>query len=178
MRVAVDKLLEEAGGSLVKTFRPKPADLAYEEIEFAEKHIRVTVDLQNAGGDLLGKVHVKCHLMVECSRCLERYVYAISAERQIRYLQHLTEEALRDEMGGWFVSEFDGETVVLNEDVRQILLLALPFQPLCHEDCRGLCPSCGSNLNQGPCACPTRPKPLGENPFRAAFDQLRRRREK
>ena len=42
----------------------------------------------------------------------------------------------------------------LSEVVRQHLVLALPFAPRCREDCRGLCPSCGADLNIGPCACP------------------------
>lgn len=38
-------------------------------------------------------------------------------------------------------------------------LLAMPFKPLCQEDCRGLCPHCGANLNLGPCGCQDRPDP-------------------
>lgn len=41
----------------------------------------------------------------------------------------------------------------LTEAVRQYMLLALPMKPLCHDDCAGLCPDCGQNLNLGPCAC-------------------------
>ena len=36
-------------------------------------------------------------------------------------------------------------------------ILALPTRPLCAEDCRGLCPRCGANLNQGACGCPAAP---------------------
>jgi uncharacterized protein len=45
------------------------------------------------------------------------------------------------------------EVVDLSEIVRQHLLLALPIAPRCREDCRGLCPSCGADLNAGACAC-------------------------
>jgi uncharacterized protein len=38
--------------------------------------------------------------------------------------------------------------------VRQYALLAIPMKPLCREGCAGLCPTCGRNLNQGPCDCP------------------------
>lgn len=41
----------------------------------------------------------------------------------------------------------------VNELVRQQLLLALPTRPLCRPQCRGLCPKCGTNLNQGDCGC-------------------------
>ncbi len=42
----------------------------------------------------------------------------------------------------------------LSESVRQYSLLALPMKTLCWEGCAGLCPSCGRNLNLGPCGCP------------------------
>ena len=46
------------------------------------------------------------------------------------------------------------DSIDLSEIVRQHLLLALPISPRCREGCRGLCPSCGADLNAGPCACP------------------------
>lgn len=54
--------------------------------------------------------------------------------------------------------------LVLDDEVRQSLLLALPPQPLCRADCRGLCPRCGNNRNTEPCACPsdTGPSPFDE----------------
>jgi uncharacterized protein len=46
------------------------------------------------------------------------------------------------------------EVVDLSEIIRQQLVLALPIAPRCREECRGLCPSCGADLNAGRCACP------------------------
>jgi len=45
-------------------------------------------------------------------------------------------------------------TLDLEEAVRQFWTTAVPMQPLCRPDCRGLCPRCGQDLNQGACACP------------------------
>ncbi|GBD11495.1 hypothetical protein HRbin23_01162 [bacterium HR23] len=42
----------------------------------------------------------------------------------------------------------------LTEVIRQYALVSIPMKPLCRADCRGLCPTCGANLNRGPCACP------------------------
>jgi len=44
--------------------------------------------------------------------------------------------------------------VDLTEEMREDILLALPDHLLCREDCRGLCPTCGGDLNRGPCGCP------------------------
>jgi uncharacterized protein len=57
--------------------------------------------------------------------------------------------------------------LVVDDEVRQSLLLALPSQPLCRPACRGLCPRCGRNLNQGPCGCPAEPAP-------SPFDELKK----
>lgn len=48
---------------------------------------------------------------------------------------------------------FDGKTIDVDPLVREQVLLALPMQAACREDCRGLCGGCGKNLNEGPCGC-------------------------
>jgi uncharacterized protein len=51
------------------------------------------------------------------------------------------------------------ESVDLTPDVREAILLAFPNFPVCSEDCKGLCPRCGADLNKGKCNC--RPPPDG-----------------
>src|SRR5262244_1468379 len=48
---------------------------------------------------------------------------------------------------------FDGKTIDLDPLVREQVLLALPMHALCREDCKGLCGTCGQNLNEGECGC-------------------------
>jgi uncharacterized protein len=45
------------------------------------------------------------------------------------------------------------DKINIGEDVRDYALLALPMKKLCSEDCKGLCPKCGKNLNDGSCNC-------------------------
>jgi uncharacterized protein len=92
-----------------------------------------------------------------CSRCL--------AEIDLRLDLHLEEEFLPQvnvdtgadlpppEDAGAFLIGTD-QVLDLTEAVRQYRMMALPMQPLCRADCAGLCPDCGQDLNQGPCACP------------------------
>ncbi|HRY29393.1 MAG TPA: DUF177 domain-containing protein [Elusimicrobiota bacterium] len=89
-----------------------------------------------------GEVSAKVRLT--CSRCLEPY----------------EEEPL----GGRFEVRAPARQnfVDVGEEIRQALLLAIPPKPLCRANCKGLCPKCGKNLNQGVCGCPSRP---GESPF-------------
>ncbi|MHB9156081.1 MAG: YceD family protein [Endomicrobiales bacterium] len=84
-------------------------------------------------GDLSGEV------TVECCRCLEKFVYPVNLTLKQTYPASVTEIDLEDE-------------------IRQTLILHLPTKPLCREDCRGICPQCGKNLNAARCTCTPAPE--------------------
>jgi uncharacterized protein len=52
------------------------------------------------------------------------------------------------------VYPYDEDQVDLEPLLREQVILAVPFAPLCREDCKGLCSQCGSDLNEGACDCP------------------------
>ncbi|MBE0415266.1 MAG: DUF177 domain-containing protein [Dehalococcoidia bacterium] len=81
-----------------------------------------------------------------CSRCLSSFDQSLTPEIEEEYLS-------KAEEGAFTINE--NEEIDLSEAVRQYLFLALPMKPLCRPDCAGLCPSCGQNLNLGPCGCPS-----------------------
>jgi uncharacterized protein len=51
------------------------------------------------------------------------------------------------------IGYYQGEGLLLEEALREQVLLALPLKAVCREDCKGLCPHCGKNLNEGQCSC-------------------------
>ncbi len=59
-------------------------------------------------------------------------------------------ELTADEMGLTLVED---ETISLLEPLQEQVLMALPIQPLCRNDCKGLCAHCGNNMNLGDCGC-------------------------
>lgn len=64
----------------------------------------------------------------------------------------------------------DGQKEVdITPDLREAILLQLPANPLCAESCAGVCPKCGSNLNEGPCEC----RPSSDGGRWGALDGLR-----
>ncbi len=69
---------------------------------------------------------------------------------------------------------FTGDHLELAPMLREQLILAAPMHPLCSEDCLGLCPRCGKNLNEGPCSCVE--EPTG-GPFQALRDMKAKLRE-
>jgi uncharacterized protein len=58
-----------------------------------------------------------------------------------------------DESGAFTIDE--RHILDLTEAIRQYKVMALPMKPLCREECAGICPTCGKNLNEGPCDCPS-----------------------
>jgi uncharacterized protein len=95
-----------------------------------------------------------------CRRCLGPAGGPIVVEVQELYQAHPTSEE---------AFPFDGEQVDLAPMVRELVLMELPAAPLCREDCAGLCPTCGADLNAGSCDCPVDDR----DPRWAALDVLR-----
>lgn len=88
-------------------------------------------------------------LKLNCSRCLTPFELPVCGEIHALYGSSAEEDA----DGELTVRSFSGEEIELDELLLSEINFALPMQPLCREDCRGLCPECGTNLNNGACTC-------------------------
>ena len=71
------------------------------------------------------------------------------------------------------IGYYQGEGILLEDVLREQVLLALPLKSTCREDCKGLCPQCGKNLNQEPCSC----SEPAEDPRWAVLKDIRERLE-
>ncbi len=95
-----------------------------------------------------------------CSRCLSLFSCPLTLNIEEEYFPTTdmftgASLPLPDEPDSFTI---DGNNILdLTEAIRQYALLATPMKPLCREDCAGLCPTCGRNLNQAPCNCPPKP---------------------
>ena len=104
-------------------------------------------------GRLLG------HLEMSCDRCLATVAARIDvpirvfAERRETRDRRPAQEVREDDLG---IVYHDGRFVDLTEEVRQEILVHVPWHALCREGCLGLCPRCGADLNTTPCACVSR----------------------
>jgi len=91
----------------------------------------------------------------ECSRCLatfdRKFVVQFEVFSDKMGAQKGKEE--REAEGETFSVPHDGKSLELGPCVREAILLSLPIRPLCREDCKGLCPVCGKDLNAGTCDC-------------------------
>jgi uncharacterized protein len=116
-------------------------------------------------------------LEVACARCLEPVLHQVSRSFDLLY-RPLGTDAGRDELSVTDaeaeIGYYQGEALLLEDALREQVLLAMPLKTLCREDCKGLCPHCGKNLNQAPCSCapPARdPRWSGLKEIRDKLDQ-------
>ena len=111
-------------------------------------------------------------LELPCSRCLESMIAPVDAQFDLRYQPHSANvgegerEIEEDDLTTAF---YQHDEIDLEQLMREQFYLALPMKPLCGDDCKGLCPICGTNLNRGTCDC----KQESLDPRLAALKQLR-----
>jgi uncharacterized protein len=86
-----------------------------------------------------------------CQRCLEEARFDVEAESR-EYQASAPEPGAEDEMTTPYLH---GHLLDTDHWAQDVLVLTMPQKVLCREDCAGLCPSCGHDLNEGPCGCPT-----------------------
>ncbi|HEU5060278.1 MAG TPA: DUF177 domain-containing protein [Kofleriaceae bacterium] len=103
---------------------------------------------------------------VACSRCVGPVKLVVAEPIAVTYLPHAQVAQEDEELAGdevevddedMDVYSYEGEEVDLEPLLREQLILAVPFAPLCSEDCKGLCPVCGIDLNTGSCTCDRTP---------------------
>lgn len=94
----------------------------------------VDLEFSVGGSSILMEGRIEVRWRVACNRCLELHLATAAGELEETY-------------------PISAETVDVTEEVRQALVLSLPERSLCREDCKGLCPRCGGNLNEGSCRC-------------------------
>jgi len=117
-----------------------------------------TVKFTRTRRGVLVEAHLHTAVEQSCSRCLEPVVSPINLNFAEEFLQTvdlvtgLPLEVPQDDQAVLIDAHHE---LHMDDILRQYLLTQLPMQPLCRDDCAGLCPYCGHNLNEGPCACPS-----------------------
>jgi uncharacterized protein len=129
-------------------------DLGLPEAEWPDL-IRGSFDVEKSGDRISVRGTLETRARLECVRCLTgfelplRVPLEVFAERSGTGSRRDEESLERDD----YMRFHDGRRLNLTEDAREALLLEVPMTPYCREDCAGLCPRCGAELNLGPHAC-------------------------
>ena len=132
-------------------------------VEEVDGEIEICAHLQKFEKTVFLEGDLKVSLRLQCSRCLKDFV----APKDIHFVyrgeprpsddRREDVELQREDMD---VTYYVGETLEIDDFLKEQIVLARPMRPLCREDCLGLCPVCGQDLNRGSCSC----KPQGTDP--------------
>ena len=148
-------------GSLAEGTHTSRVAVSGEDIGLDDRRFPRPIDLQAVVDSRRGQSYIKLTCSAEaalnCDRCLDVINRPLIAE--VRIIYSTDAELVQPASGeAGSADEFlrlmpaDGE-VDLADDARQALLLRIPMQVLCRDDCAGLCPACGINRNCKSCAC-------------------------
>ncbi|HIY84476.1 YceD family protein [Rubneribacter sp.] len=110
-------------------------------------------DVTNTGGALLLTGTVEGEAKTACARCLDEASFHVIGEMEGYFLLGEGKEAPEDLDDDEFEALPADGAIDVEPLAAAALLLELPLVPLCAEDCKGLCPACGANLNEGSCGC-------------------------
>jgi uncharacterized protein len=111
------------------------------------------INITNTGEAFLVAGQVHAQAKTECARCLEDATFDIEGEVEGYFLISVESADEDDEEAQDFDVLPDDHKIDLAPLIQAAICLDLPVQPLCKDDCLGLCPKCGENLNAGPCNC-------------------------
>ncbi|WP_325244973.1 YceD family protein [Dysosmobacter sp.] len=122
------------------------------DLEFAGRYpvtqpVEVTGQVRNTADVLELELTARTTLDAVCDRCGK----AFPQEKEVTY-QCLLAEELQNEDNDEIVLLEDGQADV-GDLARTAFILGMDSKTLCSEDCKGLCPRCGADLNLGPCSC-------------------------
>ncbi len=146
------------------TIAPRDIEASFtpDETELGDDALRLSSDvkIKAAASRRRTEVHLNGKLTtsveVNCDRCAE--IVAIPVNQTFDAVFIAANEDAQDEVRDLAaedlsVSTYEGETLDLADFAREQILLALDTRILCRENCKGLCPDCGANLNEETCAC-------------------------
>lgn len=118
--------------------------------------VKSELHVLKAGEEVVISGRLDAGVRLQCSRCLAEFegrldipvetVYAPSPEAGGESERELG----GDELNTAF---YEGDVIDTDEIAREQVLLSIPIKPLCREDCGGLCPRCGADMNKAPCGC-------------------------
>lgn len=148
MRLNVSEIIGVPGGRIPFDFE---MDLSGLELHYqypVVKPLRVSGEIVNVAGILEVNACLETVLSLVCDRCAKLF----EKEKKLEVRAVLADKPQDEENEEFF--PLDGDWADIGEIAESALILDMDMKILCREDCRGICPGCGQNLNEGECRCP------------------------
>ena len=156
MRIELENL-EGGKGDFAHVYQPDDLNPVDERVSLIAQ-AAVNGKVRLSGNEVFVNGHVETRAQVECDRCLKPVELPINADFTLEYIRdsdYESSEVAELTEAEMLVSVFDGKGIDVDEIVKEQILLAVPTRMLCGEDCKGICPQCGTDLNTGKCDCVT-----------------------
>lgn len=116
------------------------------------KGVSYELELSHVGEGILLKGTIQATVETQCDCCLEEAKFDICSDLSVLYLFHEPSEP-EDECEEDVEVLDSNKQIDVGDLIQQTLVLETPFVVTCKPDCKGLCPQCGKNLNEGLCTC-------------------------
>ena len=156
MRIELENL-EGSKGDFAHVYQPEELNPVDERVSLIAP-AAVNGKVRLSGNQDFVNGHVETRAQVECDRCLKPVELQVNVDFTLEYISGSDYESSQvaelpeDAMS---VSVFDGQGIDIDEIVKEQILLTVPSRMLCREDCKGICPECGTDRNTGECNCVT-----------------------
>jgi len=124
--------------------------------------VKVDVTVEREFGHLKAMGRVQVPVTLTCGRCLATYPSVIDSSFRIIFRKETARQAeVEDETelcdDDLIASTYSGDELDLAHEIEEQVAMEIPLKPLCEEDCKGLCPACGADLNTASCTCSREP---------------------
>ena len=149
MLLGLSKIIDSPGASVPFSTSVDLSDLRYGISCPVSEPVLAQGVVRNTAGVLLMKGSVTTTIHGICDRCAAEFTRDIDFPIDVVLVTELASEENEDE----WVFPLVGDSADLDDIVRTVFVLNLDSKLLCKEDCKGLCPRCVKNLNDGKCTC-------------------------
>ena len=141
-----------------ETYEPGQLDFSGAEVEQAGplRVEGVAELLANTDGEVRIRGRLTATMKAACDRCLGEALFPLDAGFDLFYrpMSYIArEEEIEIDEGEAEIGFYEGGGMELEDILREQVLLLLPMQKICREDCQGICPVCGRNRNESSCGC-------------------------
>lgn len=149
MTIDVSAILKELGGKITLdgTLKLSDTDFLGEMYRFDEP-VRLRGDISNNGKSLILRAECTGEMLTQCARCMKDITVPINFLLDENLVQGGDGNSYDED-----VIVFDGTQIDIDDIVMDNFLMNIEGRYLCSDDCKGLCPMCGADLNEGDCGC-------------------------
>jgi uncharacterized protein len=125
------------------------------EPDFKLRKVDLQCRITKASSTIFIKGNISVFLDISCSRCLEEVTIPVDGDFSYTLVPAIaeTKEELEPRAEDLEIGHYQDDFIDLTPIICEQIILQIPIKPLCSEDCKGLCPHCGTNRNVASCNC-------------------------